>query len=281
MTPHNIKEVSARIDSDADYHRRTKFLNGIARTLFGRLLPKLPYPVLRGPLRGSRYILGATAGEAGGVSVHFGMQEVAQVRCLTTLLRPADVFFDVGANVGFYSLLASRLLRGGGKVAAFEPLPRNLSFLYRHLQLNSAGNVTISPVACADKLGTELFFPGENNALGRLANGGEAVASAAAPLLVATVPLDDAAKRLGVSPNIIKIDVEGAEFRVLKGARRTLSVARPTVLLSVHSDELRDQCLLYLKELRYDVEPLNAASIEAATEFVARPSSVPTGEAST
>ena len=249
-----------------------KLLHPVVRFLFGRVLPRTAYPVVRGPLRGCRYLLGATAGDAGGVSVHLGLQEVEQTRCLTGLLHPGEVFFDVGANVGFYSLLASRIVQSSGRVVAFEPLPRNLAFLYRHLQLNHATNATISPVACADRLGTELFFPGENNALGRLAEDtAEDKQTPRNALLVATVSLDDAVDRLGLRPNVVKIDVEGAELRVLKGATRTLREARPSLLLSVHSDELRTSCLRYLADVGYEAEPLNARSGETATEFVARP----------
>jgi Methyltransferase FkbM domain len=70
---------------------------------------------------------------------------------------------------------------------------------------------------------------------------------------------------------VIKIDVEGAELRVLKGAKSILTQARPSVLLSVHSAELRDACLAYLDALRYQSQPLNARSIELATEFFAKP----------
>ena len=245
-----------------------------ARLIFGKLLPKLPYPVVRGPLRGSWYILGATAGEAGGVSVHFGLQEVEQSRCLTNLLKAGQVFFDVGANVGFYSLLGARLVRSTGRVVAFEPMPRNLAFLYRHVRLNRADNVTILPLACADALSTELFVAGENHALGRLegSNGEPKTTSSQSPgLLVATISLDAAAEKLGLRPDVIKIDVEGAELRVLQGAANILTQVRPVLLLSVHSDQLRKACLAHLSERDYRIAPLNSPSIQGATEFLAKP----------
>lgn len=249
-------------------------LHNGARLFFGKLLPKVPYPVIRGPLRGSWYILGATAGEAGGVSVHFGMQEVEQSRCLTNLLRAGRTCFDVGANVGFYSLLGARLVGGGGRVIAFEPMPRNLAFLYRHLRLNRADNVTILPLACADALSTELFIPGANQALGRLEGSNrEPVAPSpqSSGLLVATISLDAAAEKMGVRPDVIKIDVEGAELRVLEGAADLLRRKKPSVLLSVHSDQLRATCLAHLKTFGHEAEPLNSRSVELATEFPARP----------
>lgn len=244
-----------------------------ARFVFGKLAPKWPYPVLRGPLRGCRYLLGATAGAAGGVSVHLGMQEVEQSQCLTKLLQAGQVFFDVGANVGFYTLLGSRLVRSIGQVVAFEPMPRNLAFLYRHVRLNRADNVTILPLACADTLATELFIAGENHALGRLeGRNGEAGGSSprSSGMLVATISLDVAAEKLGLRPDVIKIDVEGAELRVLEGAANILAQVRPAIFLSVHSDRLRDACLAHLGKFGYQIEPLNSRSTEDATEFLAR-----------
>jgi len=243
----------------------------IARVVV-RLLPRWPYPVLRGPLRGCRFILGALAGEAGGVSVHLGILEVDQVECLTQTLQRGRIFFDVGANVGFYSLLGSKLVGCDGAVVAFEPMTRNLGFLFRHTRLNKTRNVIIVPLACADEISTELFVEGENNALGRLGGHDFDLTSAdAQTLVVATISLDAAAEKLGLRPDVIKIDVEGAELRVLKGAKSILTQARPSVLLSVHSAELRDACLAYLDALQYQSQPLNARSIELATEFFAKP----------
>jgi len=245
-----------------------------ARLVFGEILPNWPYPVMRGPLRGSWNILGATAGEAGGVSVHLGLQEVEQCRCLTNMLHAGQVFFDVGANVGFYSLLSSRIVRESGRVIAFEPMPRNLAFLHRHVRLNRAENVTILPLACAENLSAQLFIAGENNALGRLeeSDGKEEEPSRQTPaILVATVSLDAAAEKLGLWPDVIKIDVEGAELRVLHGAAHLLTHVRPSLLLSVHSDQLRETCLACLREFDYRIEPLNSRSMEGATEFLAQP----------
>ena len=249
-------------------------LHAGARFVFGKLAPKWPYPVLRGPLRGCRYLLGATAGAAGGVSVHLGIQEVEQSQCLIKFLQAGQVFFDVGANVGFYSLLGARIVQSKGRVVAFEPFPRNLAFLYRHIELNKVKNVTILPFACADQFATEKFLRGENHALGHLDT---ATASETkgpvdpAAMLVATISLDEAAEKLGLCPDVMKIDVEGAELRVLRGAAGILAQMRPVLLLSAHSDELRRACLLYLSEMAYRVEPLNSEEIETATEFLALP----------
>ena len=101
-----------------------------------RLLPAgAVVPILSGPLRGRRWVVGA-----GPHGYWLGTYEADKQRLLQTLLREGDCFFDVGANVGFFTLLASALVGRSGRVVAFEPLPQNLAFLRRHLLLNRPHN---------------------------------------------------------------------------------------------------------------------------------------------
>jgi FkbM family methyltransferase len=149
-------------------------------------------------------------------------------------------------------------------------MPRNIGFLYRHVDLNGARNITIFPLACADRITTELFYHGANNALGHLAEENRHQQNDDA-ILVSTTTLDAAVERLGISPDVIKIDVEGAELRVLKGAKDVLTRDQPSLLLSVHSAQLREACATYLDGFDYRLEPLNGNSMEVATEFFAQP----------
>jgi FkbM family methyltransferase len=259
----NALTTSVQIGQPIDSSKMSILRRAVTATaslVFGRLLPNVAYPVVRGPLRGCRYILGATAGPAGGVSVHFGRQEIEQLDCLRKLLAPGDVFIDVGANVGLYTLLGSRLVQSSGRVVAFEPMPRNIGFLQRHIDLNAARNVTILPLACADRSGREIFCDGANNALGHLADERES-----GTMVVATVTLDEIVAQLDLTPTVVKIDVEGAEMRVLRGASQLLGKSRPALLLSVHSDNLRSDCLEFLALHRYEARALNGDG----TEFIA------------
>src|SRR5713226_8570232 len=117
-----------------------------------RLLPtELVVPVLRGPLRGSKWIVGS--------SLHgwwLGSFEHKKQTRIASALKPGSIFYDIGANAGFYSLLAARLV-SPGKVYAFEPLPRNVSYLQRHLELNETSNVEVLDLAVSDQVGTAFF----------------------------------------------------------------------------------------------------------------------------
>lgn len=233
-----------------------------ARLIFGKVMPRTSYSVLSGPLKGSKFILGAMSGEGGGASVYFNRMETEQTAAMLDEVRPGATFFDIGANVGYYSILASRLVGTSGRVAGFEPLIRNLSYLQRHVELNRADNVRILPFALSSENTILSFSTGENSAMGHLdSNGG-------GEFLVPTVSLDEIAEKLGLTPDVIKMDVEGAEMEVFRGATRILNEARPTIFLSTHSPELRTDCIALLDGLGYQVTPLVRS--DDPSEFLAK-----------
>lgn len=243
----------------------------IARFIMGRLLPKgMILPVLRGPLKGARFILGAGAGEGGGARVYFGMVEPQQTKLFLNRLKPGDTVFDVGANVGYYTLLASRSVGQGGTVYSFEPVPRNIVYLWRHIQLNHLENVKIIPAACAQSTSVTLFSLGDNCALGHLlSKHGMQKDLNDQSTIVPAVALDDIVPHIRKAPDVIKIDVEGAELEVLRGAQQLLTTRKPALFLSVHSCELRRNCLGFLQGMGYMIQPVDGAREDDSTEFVA------------
>lgn len=218
-----------------------------------KLMPRVAYPIILGPLTGRRFILHALAGESGGVSVYVGRFEREQTAAFATAVKNGCVVFDVGANVGYYTLLSSSLVGESGRVVAFEPAVRNIHYLHRHVKLNGLRNVTILPAACSDATGATSFSAGRNSAEGHLTQGSDDALSGP----VVTVSIDDFVCATRLSPNVLKIDVEGAEHLVLKGASATLEHAKPAVFLSTHSDDLRHQCLTYLAQRGYTHEILS------------------------
>jgi hypothetical protein len=97
-----------------------------------RFLPKnLVVPVLQGPLRGKKWVVGSS-----NHGCWLGSYEFDKQKQFTESLARGQIVYDVGAHVGFYTLLASSLVGQEGQVIAFEPYPRNLEFLHRHVQLN-------------------------------------------------------------------------------------------------------------------------------------------------
>jgi len=163
---------------------------------------------------------------------------------------------DIGANVGFYTILASKRVGKKGKVYAIEPFLRNLLLLSIHTKINRCSNVVVIPAACADISGIALFQPGRNPAEGRILSSADSVDAALKIMPVPMISIDDLCKKLSVCPNALKIDVEGAELRVLQGARETLRRCKPHLFISVHSDQLRGEVLSFLDELGYRAEPI-------------------------
>jgi len=123
--------------------------------------------------RGSFSVLLLVRG--GGASVYFHRVEPAQVEAIASILKPGDVFVDIGANVGFYTILASKQVGEKGKVYAIEPLPRNLFLLSIHIKINRCSNVVVIPAACADLSGLALFQPGRNPAEGKILSSADSV----------------------------------------------------------------------------------------------------------
>ena len=221
-----------------------------ARFVFGRLLPRRPYRVVVGPLKGCKFILGSLAGEGGGASVYFGLMEPGQSAVVLEKLHTGGRFFDIGANVGYYTLLASRVVGEQGEVVAVEPLPRNLEMLRQHLNINRVENVDVAQAAVSDSSGKAFFSEGDSTATGMLEPRGG--------IEVDTITLDELSNRFG-DPDMIKIDVEGAEERVLARAEKTL-MRKPRILLSIHSDALRTNCLGALRSRGYMCMPIEGGS---------------------
>ena len=144
---------------------------------------------------------------------------------------------------------------------AFEPNPRNLIYLRRHVTLNDCANVRVIAAAVADVAGHAAFQDGTRDAEGLLAAGGT--------LDVETVTLDAIAYGTpGLPPpSVLKIDVEGAEQRVLAGAERLLAEAKPDILLSTHGRDNYVGCQTTLARHGYHVRQMSAAT--KGTELLA------------
>ena len=213
-------------------------------------MPRLAYPVLSGPLKSKRFVLGSMAGDGGGASVYFNKMEREQSEAMLREIKEGQTFFDIGANVGYYSILASKIVGAKGAVVACEPVIGNLAYLQQHVLLNKAGNVRILAFACSDENGTARFSLGPNSAMGQIV-AGENGSSDDTAVLVPTITLDKISEMLGLTPDVIKIDVEGAELGVLEGGRGVLTRKKPTIFLSTHSIELREACLSILREIGY------------------------------
>jgi FkbM family methyltransferase len=173
----------------------------------------------------------------GGANAGFllGTSEPAVQQVLSELVTPGMVVFDVGANVGFLTLIAARLVGGNGRVIAFEPVPRNAACIARNLSLNRFANVTVRTEALGATDGSAPFLLSTEPTWGRLASLGSIPCDAAGETSVTVRRLDGLLAREEVPPpDLIKIDVEGAELDVLVGAATALRLVRPILMIELH-----------------------------------------------
>jgi FkbM family methyltransferase len=214
--------VAERLQS---YIARNRRAGRVARRLTDSMRDGV-HRIARGPAEG---LLMDVAGSR--PSYVLGTAEPEVTSFLATNIRPNDVVFDLGANVGYFTLVAAQLVRPSGRVVAVEPLPSNVAALRRNVELNKLENVTVVEAAVSNSEGTASLALGDSDQSSSLI-----LQRGATSIEVPTVTIDGLVRSLDVEPSLIKMDVEGAELGVIEGGANTLSTARPTVLCELHTD---------------------------------------------
>jgi FkbM family methyltransferase len=184
------------------------------------------------------------------------------------ILRPGMTVLDIGANFGLYSVIAGRQVGEAGKVVAFEP-SRVVAVLADHLSLNGlTDRVEVVPLIVTDEVGEAIIWEPEDAALASLsraaAERGGGTQNGLTHQLRSATTIDIFCGTRNLIPDILKIDVEGAEGKVLRGARSFLENRRGQIILEVHPRTLRDfgdtqeSLLAYLRSLGWDASELFA-----------------------
>jgi len=169
-------------------------------------------------------------------------------------LKPGMTFYDVGANIGFFSLLAARLAGERGRVVAFEADPEVAARLRENVARNRADQITIEQRAVWSEPGTVHFERADLAASPDRGLGHVVSSDANNTIDVAAVSLDDYA-RGGPPPDFLKCDVEGAEVEVFRGASGLLRGKRPGILCEMHSEENRRTLLQVFARYDYACHP--------------------------
>jgi FkbM family methyltransferase len=150
------------------------------------------------------------------------------------MLRPGDVFYDIGANVGFFSLIAGRIVGESGSVCAFEPHPQNASAVRENVGLNGFKNVRLSEIAIGRGSRSDELLMTAWDGGGTLATSVAQPAALVGRTAVQVWSLDDyiEAEQLP-RPTFVKIDVEGAEMEVIEGMSKTIARDKPILIYEV------------------------------------------------
>lgn len=242
------------------------------QTLLGRVL-RYPFNLIPKNIT-LKIIFGVNKGRFWrvGASTHgcwLGSYELDKQKVLSHYVQKSDKVLDIGANAGFYSLAFSQLIGSEGKVWAFEPFCENLTNLCFHIDINELKNVYVIAVAISSNTGLANFSFGLNNATGSINSQEEG------NYIVPTLSLDDALKMNYIEhPNFIKMDVEGAESKVLEGAKTILQKRRAVWLVSLHGTEQRYKVVNIFEKYGYKVSMLNGSPLspkEFCDEIIASP----------
>ena len=152
---------------------------------------------------------------------------------ITRVLAPGEIFWDVGANLGYFTLLAAARLKNTGQVVALEPGPSAYNCLTENISQNPFTNILPCQVAASDREGEALLYSVKGQPDGR-ANLFRAGAEQTESTPVHTVTLDGWREGHGLAgPDFLKLDVEGAELAALTGARETLLAWDPLLLVEM------------------------------------------------
>jgi FkbM family methyltransferase len=172
-----------------------------------------------------------------------GVWEPQSIQAVADHLSPNATFIDVGAHIGYYSLKAATIIGPNGHILSIEPNPQTLPKLRGNIEASQADAVSVWPVACAQSESTLQFFaaPESNTGESSLSKDNASQEGAAAvSYSVQARPLDAIVKEAKLDRiDVIKIDVEGAEFEVLKGAATILDSYRPVLVMELMPNQLK------------------------------------------
>jgi FkbM family methyltransferase len=232
-------------------------MNDLITRVLRRMRVMAPVEIVVGPGKGLRFDPGPSNADYAS-----GNNELPVQQALVDHLRAGSVFFDVGANVGFLTVLGAKLVGPAGSVYAFEPVSANADYVRRNCRINGFTQVHVLEKAVSNHCGQ-----GQLNLAAY--SGGAALASVDAPpdpagtQTVDLVTIDASVERDGLAPpHLIKIDVEGAELEVLQGMTATAARHRPIVIVEVDSGEAealrrkQADCTQWLQQHGYQVREL-------------------------
>jgi FkbM family methyltransferase len=224
----------------------------ICRYIFGQKFLQ----ITAGPLKGYLWSTSASYDYILG-----DYEDPATLQVFLSWLKPGSVYYDIGSSIGFHALTANTIITTG-KIYAFEPVPATMDLFKKHIGLNSkliTGNrITLLPIAVSDEEKQVEFSDNTNQRDGNTyIKESPVFLEAEKKIMVQCKSVDGLLLEGYQQPDIIKIDVEGAEYDVLVGAKNTLQLYKPHILLATHDCHLpgvKEKCVNFLQQLGYQLQ---------------------------
>lgn len=232
---------------------KNRKLAAIRRFVWWQVSSRLaPGPIAINFVNDSTLLVSAGMTGATG-NIYTGLHEFEDMSFVIHLLRQGDLFVDIGANIGSYTILAGAV--AGARCLAFEPIPQTYEHLVRNINLNGIGDVVVARNIGIGKEDGELKFTSGLDTVNHVVGEHEtSVASIAVPVKTLDEAMGDA------RPSVVKIDVEGFETNVIEGASATLRRdSMLAVVMELNGSGTRygfDENVLHQKMLSYGFQPV-------------------------
>lgn len=266
----NVPAWLFRVVSPALYHRarRVPFVGAVVRRLFDATVPKrgfVLFRVQRGPLAGMVFELDPRT----QMDIVVARYEERVRAAIERVLSGGELAFDIGAHLGYFTLMMAMRVGKKGRVISFEPDPSVMEGLRRNVVRNGAkteAELVLVPAAVDGTSGRAHFVEGRETSRGKLvADGGDHE--------VEVMVLDDIVRQFG-RPRLVKIDVEGREAGVLEGGSETLAAGATVFVVETHSPALEQRCRALFESAGYACDVVEEPG-RAESYLVAWPGSEP------
>lgn len=201
----------------------------LSERIYQTMAPEKPTLIVH---RGIRMFVNPREGGLGSSLFSRGAFEESETRLFEKSIKPGMVVVDIGANIGYYSLIASGLVGRKGRVYAFEPEPKNHGILLQNIRENNFVNIVPVKLALSDRKGIARLYTDKSNEGGNSLSGTN-VMDRQGSVDVQTTTMDSyfGGNAGGFKVDFIKIDVEGAEGLVFKGAKKVLKNRRLKIMM--------------------------------------------------
>lgn len=187
----------------------------------------------------------------------YGIHEPITTKIISKKLKKGMVCVDIGANIGYYALLESKIIGSTGKVIAIEPAPNTFNYLEKNLKYRHQSKFQTHNFACSDIDATSNFLINEKSNISKIVNESDTILDGTKKILVKTKKLDTILLENENQIDFIRMDIEGNELKVILGAKNIIKKFKPIIQTEIHSKILgmsqTKSLLEFFKDQNYEI----------------------------